>query len=244
MKCPYCSQIHPDELIDCPTTGKKLKSACWNKTCSYYGEYLFPISMQKCPCCGTDLLPSINDKLVPIIQQLNEHNELAIPGIDGMLTTYGLFQKTIFDAILKDNLGTVTFLMEHNQYAEHIRYYIKQYYSLATTGYGPALVEFLINSRCLILEEGNIGSISFIPDPMQWLLSISLDTFSFYEHEEYRNLYYENVHKFEKTLLAINNKSTKAVSYSERNPILRNAAIQIAKETYRIKYGLQNIFKK
>ena len=55
MLCPHCSQEHPDNLIDCPTTGKKLKRACTNPLCSYYGEYLFPLEQDTCPCCGRSL---------------------------------------------------------------------------------------------------------------------------------------------------------------------------------------------
>ena len=60
MICPYCSQTHPDEIIDCPTTGKKLKRACTNSRCSYYGEYLFPLEQDTCPCCGMSLIDTNN----------------------------------------------------------------------------------------------------------------------------------------------------------------------------------------
>ena len=60
MLCPHCSQEHPDNLIDCPTTGKKLKRACTNMLCSYYGEFLFPLEQESCPCCGNSLVDTHN----------------------------------------------------------------------------------------------------------------------------------------------------------------------------------------
>ena len=62
MICPYCSQTHPDEIIDCPTTGKKLKRACTYQLCSYYGEYLFPLEQDTCPCCGNSLVDTHNGR--------------------------------------------------------------------------------------------------------------------------------------------------------------------------------------
>ena len=60
MKCPHCGQEHPDELIECPETGKKLKRACKNSGCSYYGEYLYPLDLDTCPCCGRSLIINNN----------------------------------------------------------------------------------------------------------------------------------------------------------------------------------------
>ena len=60
MKCPHCGQEHPDELIECPVTGKKLKLACKNPHCSYYGEYIFPFDLDTCPCCGLSLIINNN----------------------------------------------------------------------------------------------------------------------------------------------------------------------------------------
>jgi len=57
MKCPHCSQVHPDELNESPESGKQLKKACTNMDCSYYGEFLWPLDEKICPCCGK-LLPS------------------------------------------------------------------------------------------------------------------------------------------------------------------------------------------
>lgn len=55
MKCPHCGQEHPDKLIECPSTGNKLKKACSNKECSYRGEYIWPLEKESCPCCGHPL---------------------------------------------------------------------------------------------------------------------------------------------------------------------------------------------
>lgn len=52
MKCPHCGQEHPDNLNECPSTGKMLKRACSNEKCSYYGEFLFHFEKDICPCCG------------------------------------------------------------------------------------------------------------------------------------------------------------------------------------------------
>ena len=60
MKCPHCGQIHSDNLIDCPTTGRKLKRTCTNQLCSYFGEYLFPLEQETCPCCGRSLVDTHN----------------------------------------------------------------------------------------------------------------------------------------------------------------------------------------
>ena len=56
MKCPHCGQEHPDESNFCPETGKKLKLACNNPNCSYYGEYIFPFDLDTCPYCGKSLI--------------------------------------------------------------------------------------------------------------------------------------------------------------------------------------------
>ena len=61
MKCPHCGQEHPDELIECPETGKKLKLACKNPNCSYYGEYIYPLDLDTCPCCGRSLIHEFVD---------------------------------------------------------------------------------------------------------------------------------------------------------------------------------------
>ena len=55
MKCPHCNQEHPDSLIECPSTGKMLKRACTNKACSYFGEHIWPLEKETCPCCGQSL---------------------------------------------------------------------------------------------------------------------------------------------------------------------------------------------
>ena len=55
MKCPHCGQEHPDNQIECPSTGNGLKKACINEKCSYYGEYLWPLEKEDCPCCGHPL---------------------------------------------------------------------------------------------------------------------------------------------------------------------------------------------
>jgi len=60
MLCPYCNQEHPDEMIDCPITGNKLKRACNYSLCSYYGEFLFPLEQETCPCCGKSLVDTHN----------------------------------------------------------------------------------------------------------------------------------------------------------------------------------------
>ena len=60
MKCPHCGQEHPDSLIECPSTRKMLKRACPNKACPYFGEYIWPLEKETCPCCGKPLSNTIN----------------------------------------------------------------------------------------------------------------------------------------------------------------------------------------
>lgn len=60
MKCPHCGQEHSDKSIKCRSTGKMLKRACFNEVCSYYGEYLFPLEQETCPCCGMSLIDTNN----------------------------------------------------------------------------------------------------------------------------------------------------------------------------------------
>ena len=56
MKCPHCSQEHPDNFQYCPATGKKLISqlkACTYKQCLDYGKYVLPSDSKFCPTCGS-----------------------------------------------------------------------------------------------------------------------------------------------------------------------------------------------
>lgn len=72
MKCPHCGQIHSDNLIDCPTTGRKIKKACSNFNCSYYGEYLFPLEQETCICCGSNLPHELNGSMRAIRDRMKE----------------------------------------------------------------------------------------------------------------------------------------------------------------------------
>lgn len=77
MICPYCNENHSDEMIDCPTTRKRLKKVCTNKTCSYYGEYIFPLDYETCPCCGKVLVlipDDVKTGLSQIIQAVQSKN--------------------------------------------------------------------------------------------------------------------------------------------------------------------------
>ena len=60
MKCPHCNQEHPDNFTKCPSTGNELKRACQKKDCSYYGEYIWPLEIESCPCCGNPLTNTHN----------------------------------------------------------------------------------------------------------------------------------------------------------------------------------------
>ena len=40
---------------------KKLKRACENPKCSYYGEYIYPLDLDTCPCCGRSLIHEFVD---------------------------------------------------------------------------------------------------------------------------------------------------------------------------------------
>ena len=54
MKCPHCSQEHPDTFLFCPTTGKRIEvlKACTNKSCSDFGKNILPLDSVFCPNWG------------------------------------------------------------------------------------------------------------------------------------------------------------------------------------------------
>lgn len=58
MKCPHCSQEHPDNFQFCPETGQKIApqfKACTNEQCSDFGKYILPLESKFCPSCGQPL---------------------------------------------------------------------------------------------------------------------------------------------------------------------------------------------
>ena len=64
MKCPHCSQEHPDNFQFCPVTGKKIDIikestsdliACTNPSCNDYGKNILPIDSKFCPTCGSPI---------------------------------------------------------------------------------------------------------------------------------------------------------------------------------------------
>lgn len=55
MKCPYCSQEHPDNFQFCPMTGQRIVpqfKACTNEQCPDFGKYILPLDSRFCPRCG------------------------------------------------------------------------------------------------------------------------------------------------------------------------------------------------
>ena len=61
MKCPHCSQEHPDDFLLCPYTGKSLKpqtKVCGNPDCKYPNV---PIEAKFCPRCGWAFSQDDND---------------------------------------------------------------------------------------------------------------------------------------------------------------------------------------
>lgn len=63
MKCPYCNQIHPDNYLICPITGRKIeqneKKTCCNPNCDMYGKQILSSGALYCPYCGKSL--EVND---------------------------------------------------------------------------------------------------------------------------------------------------------------------------------------
>ena len=58
MKCPHCSQEHPDNFQFCPVTGQRIApqfKACTNEQCSDFGKYILPLESKFCPSCGQPL---------------------------------------------------------------------------------------------------------------------------------------------------------------------------------------------
>ena len=55
MKCPHCSQEHPDSFQFCPVTGQRIApqfKACINNQCPGFGKYILPLDSRFCPRCG------------------------------------------------------------------------------------------------------------------------------------------------------------------------------------------------
>ena len=74
IKCPHCSGEHNIGATFCENTGKKLKNACTNKSCSEYNKYVLPGNAKFCLICGQ---PIVNDtgKLEQKCKQLNDEIE-------------------------------------------------------------------------------------------------------------------------------------------------------------------------
>ncbi|WP_373255409.1 zinc ribbon domain-containing protein, partial [Phocaeicola vulgatus] len=72
MKCPHCSQEHPDDFLLCPYTGKPLKpqtKVCENPDCQYPNV---PIEAKFCPRCGFKLFIEENGEEICESFQNNE----------------------------------------------------------------------------------------------------------------------------------------------------------------------------
>lgn len=70
MKCPHCSQEHPDNFQFCPVTGKKIApqfKACTNEQCPDYGKYILPLDSRFCPSCGKALDNQIDEIFVNVL---------------------------------------------------------------------------------------------------------------------------------------------------------------------------------
>lgn len=74
IKCPHCSGEHNIGATFCENTGKKLKNACTNKSCSEYNKYVLPGNAKFCLICGQPIVND-TDKLEQKCKQLNNEIE-------------------------------------------------------------------------------------------------------------------------------------------------------------------------
>ena len=74
IKCPHCSGEHNIGATFCENTGKKLKNACTNKSCSEYNKYVLPGNAKFCLICGQPIVND-TDKLEQKCKQLNDEIE-------------------------------------------------------------------------------------------------------------------------------------------------------------------------
>jgi hypothetical protein len=70
MKCPYCGELHPDQAIFCPKTGKSLQSR--KDPCQKCGANL-PPDVDFCPACGSAISLTVpHEKSKTVIQFLRQ----------------------------------------------------------------------------------------------------------------------------------------------------------------------------
>lgn len=60
IECPFCKRRHNITATFCDNTGKRLRKACSNKSCSEYGKYILPHETKFCPMCGQSLHENSN----------------------------------------------------------------------------------------------------------------------------------------------------------------------------------------
>ena len=151
MKCPFCSDNHPEEIITCPNTEWKLRKACSNQECSYYNEFIIPLDQEICPCCGGDKF--VID-ITPIVKQLDNYQEIQIPdNLQGAIRA--AFIKSIYDEIRKRNstgghpdydkiaYTDCSSYSYRKGFLAKEKYFLAQYIKLAKLNYGPSLVTFM-----------------------------------------------------------------------------------------------------
>ena len=109
MKCPHCSQEHPDDFLLCPYTGKSLKpqtKVCGNPDCKYPNV---PIEAKFCPRCGWAFSQDDNDGSKQKGKTYSQDNDgLTDYNIVLGKTTVNELEEN-FDIILKEDEGNDEF---------------------------------------------------------------------------------------------------------------------------------------
>lgn len=84
MKCKHCGEVHPDDYLFCPATGKKIEPD--KLICKVCGNKSFPEKSKFCPCCGTEL---DGQKSKQKSDKLTNHNKYE--AIEHIWGSWGLF---------------------------------------------------------------------------------------------------------------------------------------------------------
>ena len=77
IKCPHCNGEHSVTATFCEETGKKLKKACTNNSCTEYGKNVLPPQAKFCFVCGspiieeTDIIPQLQKEVERLKKELD-----------------------------------------------------------------------------------------------------------------------------------------------------------------------------
>ena len=80
IKCPHCNGEHSVTATFCEETGKKLKKACTNNSCTEYGKNVLPPQAKFCFFCGSPIIEETD-----IISQLQKEVERLKKELDSCL---------------------------------------------------------------------------------------------------------------------------------------------------------------